>query len=231
MVIPVISADSHIDIGWLPAETFVERVPPVWRDRAPRIVTTDGVAKWVADGVVLSGVEAVGSRGRPYSPGRWQRADRMADTGLFTDGLRRPANPQARIADQDRDGVSAEVLYGLFGLTAELADKELAAVVDQAYNDWLVEFCAHDRGRFIGLACLPTHDAGAAAKEIERTAEMGLRGGVLDVKNSVHPVWHPTGMWCGRRRRSSRIPSRFTLAAGTATKRWWRRWKRRPVTP
>src|ERR1019366_9001221 len=112
-------ADSHIDIGWLPPDTFVSRVPAAWRDRAPKIETTDGVEQWVADGTMLSGVQAVGSRGRPYSRGRWQRADHMADTGLFTDGLCRPANPEARLLDQDRDGVAAEVLYGLFGLTAE----------------------------------------------------------------------------------------------------------------
>src|SRR5947207_14197925 len=113
-----------------------------WRSRAPEIVDIDGGAKWVADGTVLSGVAAVGSRGRPYSRGRWQRADRMADTGLFTDGLARPANPDARLLDQDRDGVSAEVLYGLFGLTAELADTQLAAVVDQAAIDRLAQSSA-----------------------------------------------------------------------------------------
>src|SRR5678815_731759 len=109
---PIISADSHIDIGWLPADTFTSRVPAAWRDRAPRIVTTDtGEQQWVAGATMLSGVQAVGSRGRPYSPGRWQRADKMADTGLFTDGQCRPANPDARLLDQDRDGVAAEVLY------------------------------------------------------------------------------------------------------------------------
>jgi predicted TIM-barrel fold metal-dependent hydrolase len=189
MDIPIISADSHIDIGWLPADTFTSRVPSEWRDRAPRIVEGDKGPQWVADGTLLSGVAAVGSRGRPYSRGRWQRADAMADTALFTDGRNRPANPAARLEDQDRDGVTAEVLYGLFGLTAELADKELAAVVHMAFNDWLAEFCGTHPDRYIGLALLPTHDAGAAAKEIVRATAMGLKGAVLDVKNSFAPVY------------------------------------------
>src|SRR2546421_6051606 len=71
VAIPVISADSHIDIGWLPADTFTSRVPASWRTRAPEIVDTDGGPKWVADGTVLSGVAAVGSRGRRYTRGRW----------------------------------------------------------------------------------------------------------------------------------------------------------------
>jgi len=129
LAIPVISADSHIDIGWLPADTFTSRVPESWRSRAPEIVDTDGGPKWVADGTVLSGVAAVGSRGRRYTRGRWQRADRMADTGLFTDGLHRPANPEARILDQDRDGVEAmiehEVPMKRFGTPEEIADAVL----------------------------------------------------------------------------------------------------------
>lgn len=159
-------------------------------ERGPQVVATDGGPVWVADGVALSGVAAVGSKGRPYSPGRWARADRMAETGLFSDGLWRPAHPEERLTDQDRDGVSCEVLYGLFGVTAALSDQELAAHILMAYNDWLVEFCAHHPERYIGLACLPGHDSEAAAKEVVRTAGMGLRGGVLDVKNGVRPVWH-----------------------------------------
>ena len=51
----IISADSHLDLGWLPADTFTSRVPGPLRERAPRIVETDGGPTWVADGVVLSG--------------------------------------------------------------------------------------------------------------------------------------------------------------------------------
>jgi len=187
----IISADSHLDLGWLPADTFTSRVPGPLRERAPRVVETDGGPTWVADGVVLSGVAGVGSRGRPYRPGRWQRADRMAATGLYSDGLFRPANPDERWRDQERDGVAGEVLYGLFGVSAAIRDDELAAAIDVAFNDWLVEFCAHDPRRYVGLACLPAHDARAAAQEISRTADMGLAGGVLDVKNGYRPLWHP----------------------------------------
>jgi uncharacterized protein len=187
---PMISADSHVDLGWMPADTFTSRVPSRWRDRAPVIVSTGDGDRWVADDIALSGVAAVGSAGRPYTPGRWQRADRFAETGLFSDGLRRPANPDERWRDQDRDGMHAEVLYGLFGITSRISDTELAAVVDRAFNDWLVEFCAHCPDRYIGLAVLPVHDADAAAAELARTVPLGLRGGILDVKNGFRPVWH-----------------------------------------
>jgi predicted TIM-barrel fold metal-dependent hydrolase len=159
-------------------------------DRVPHIEGFGDGRYWVADGVRLSGVEAVGSAGRPYTAGRWRRADRFAETGLFDDGLCRPANPDQRWRDQDRDGVCAEVLYGLFGVTARLEDRALAALIEVTFNDWLAEFCQHRPDRYIGLALLPTHDAEAAAKEIVRSASQGLRGGILDVKNGYRPVWH-----------------------------------------
>jgi predicted TIM-barrel fold metal-dependent hydrolase len=187
---PIISADSHIDLGWLPPDLFTSRVPSQWKERAPKIVETDHGQMWVADGVSLSGVASVGSAGRPYRPGRWKRADRFAETALFTDGLGRPANPEERWRDQDRDGVSAEVLYGLFGVSARLADPALGEVVDRAFNDWLSEFCASRPDRYIGLALLPAHDAAAAANELRRGASLGLRGGVIDVKNGYRPLWH-----------------------------------------
>ena len=36
----VISADDHIDLTWLPKDTWQKRVPAQWRDRAPKVVDT-----------------------------------------------------------------------------------------------------------------------------------------------------------------------------------------------
>mgnify|MGYP000951466714 CR=1 FL=1 len=33
-----ISADSHMDMGYIPADTFTARAPAEWRDRMPRVV-------------------------------------------------------------------------------------------------------------------------------------------------------------------------------------------------
>jgi predicted TIM-barrel fold metal-dependent hydrolase len=186
----VISADSHLDLGWLPGDTFTSRVPKAWRDRVPRIVDTGEGRQWVADGAVVSGVAGVGTYGRPYSKGRWYRGDRIAETGLYSDGLNRPADPELRLEDQDRDGISAEVIYGIFGIGVQIADLELVSVVDVTFNDWFAEFCAHAPDRLIGLANLPVHDAGAAAQELRRVAALGFRGVVFDVKNSYRPVYH-----------------------------------------
>ncbi len=209
-----ISADSHLDIGWLPADTFTSRAPKALRDRVPRIVESDDGTFWEVEGYRLSGVAGVGSRGRPYTPGRWARADRMAETGLFDDPALRPGNPRERWRDQERDGVDAEVIYGIFGVGPSVQDPRLATVVYKIFNDFLVEFCAHMPDRYIGLACLPVEDPTLAASELHRMADAGLHGAVMDVKTSNLPIhdrgWDP--VWAAAQERD--IPISFHLGGG-----------------
>ena len=45
----VISADDHIDMLWLPRDTWQKRVPAPWRDRAPKVVDGGDGPEWVCD--------------------------------------------------------------------------------------------------------------------------------------------------------------------------------------
>ncbi len=80
----------------------------------------------------------MGSAGRPYQPGKIHRSDRMASTGLYDDAqkqIRRLTNPDLRLQDQDRDGIQAEILYGILGATNRLNDDEAAGAMLRIYND------------------------------------------------------------------------------------------------
>ena len=60
----------------------------------------------------------MGSAGRKYEAGQIHRSNVMAAEGLYDDGLNgnwRLTEPELRVKDQDRDGVQAEVLYGILG--------------------------------------------------------------------------------------------------------------------
>ncbi len=94
--------------------------------------------------------------------------------------------------DQDRDGVQAEVLYGVLGATGRLNDPEAAVEVMRIYNEWLAEFCSVHPERFAGLASIPNNPIEAAIAEVKRVAKRGgLRG--LDIANSadLKPLWDP----------------------------------------
>jgi hypothetical protein len=57
-------------------------------------------------------------------------------------------DPAARIADQDRDGVQAEVIYTSMGMPLfGLDDAEFRFACFRAFNDWATEYCQYDLKR------------------------------------------------------------------------------------
>ena len=192
----VISADCHIDLCWLPPDLFTTNATAALRERMPYVEDTPSGPMWkTKKGANLGHVNGMGSAGRQYIPGKIHRSDRMAETGLYEDGkrgIRRLTDPDLRIKDQDRDGVQAEVLYGVLGATGRLNDPEAAVEVMRIYNEWLADFCSVHPERFAGLASIPNNPIDAAIAEVKRVAKRGgLRG--LDIANStdLKPLWDP----------------------------------------
>ena len=104
---------------------------------------------------------------------------------------RRPANPEKRLADLERDGVDAEVIYGIFQLQNHVSDGDLVAACFTAYNQFIAEFCQTHPSRFFGLGCLPGHTVEAGVLELERVARLGLPGAEWSYVDTSRPVWHP----------------------------------------
>ena len=50
MTTAAISADSHMDLTYMPHDTFTERVAHKWKDRVPHIVETPEGKYWYGDG-------------------------------------------------------------------------------------------------------------------------------------------------------------------------------------
>ncbi len=164
---PIISADGHIDLPCMPANIFVENASAALRDRMPRVVELDGARVWQAHNGTRMGLHGgMGSAGRRYQPGQIHRSDRMAETGLFEDqarGVMRTTIPELRIQDQDLDGVSGEVIYGILGAASRVADAEVAAEMGRIYNDFAADFARSAPDRFAMIGCLPLGDAEQAA--------------------------------------------------------------------
>jgi len=197
---PIISADCHIDLIWLPPDLFTGNARAALKDRMPYVTHSEEGPLWVSKKGARFGLQnAMGSAGRKYVPGVIHRADRMAATGLYADGargIRRLTDPDLRIKDQDLDGVRAEVLYGILGASQRLEDGEAATEVMRIYNDWLADFCATHPQRFAGIASIPNHDMDAAVAEVRRVAARGAVRGIevaltTDMKPLYDPAWHP----------------------------------------
>jgi len=190
-----ISADSHIDLPMLAPDMFTSNATAALRDRMPYVTDGPDGPYWTCrNGGSFGLLNGVGPSGQKLVPGQNHRVDLMAATGFYEDGKqgrRRPTDPVLRAQDMDRDGVQAEVIFGILGAATRLNDAVAANEMFRIYNDWLVAFCKHDPARFIGLACLPYGDVDAAAKEIHRVAKLGLRGVELSCSWDMEPMWHP----------------------------------------
>src|SRR3989442_15206720 len=53
MATKVMSADSHMDLIYLPPDTFASRMPASWGARVPHVVERDGGRGWVSGDDVL----------------------------------------------------------------------------------------------------------------------------------------------------------------------------------
>jgi uncharacterized protein len=112
-----ISADSHIDLPWLPSDLFTSNASAALKDRMPHVVDGPDGPYWTSQSGHSYGlVCGVGPSGQKFVPGQNRRVDRMAAVGLYDDakrGVRRVIDPDLRIKDAELDGVDAEVIFGI----------------------------------------------------------------------------------------------------------------------
>ena len=176
----LVSADSHVVE---PADLWETRLDRKHRESAPKVVQKDG--KWViaAPGGIqfpVAGQFAAGMRGEELREhlGKGYEAGRPSGW-----------DPTKRIADQETDGVTAEVLYTSNGLALfSLPDAELQRACFSVFNDWLAEYCSVSPKRLIGTALISLADIAAAVKELKRCAKAGLRGAMIS--NGPNEPYH-----------------------------------------
>jgi predicted TIM-barrel fold metal-dependent hydrolase len=165
---PLISCDDHLDLNMLPADLWTKGLPEHLRDRAPHVEIRDGRAMWVCEG------ESWGSWSGHVGPDTGPKPIFTAfDRGGITDvSERRPAVPELRLQDMDRDGVYAHVIFGPV-TSINLEDVELRDACYRVYNDWLADYCSYNPDRLIGVPMLPEYPE-SAVEELRRIAAKGV---------------------------------------------------------
>jgi predicted TIM-barrel fold metal-dependent hydrolase len=180
----LISADSHVNeppAAW-------ERVQKQYGDRAPRVVKDPpSVPKGIW--LVIDDIPPIGLS--HYSKGQVGGKDKGIseveqekhfETIRFNEQFRYEDypggwEPAARIRDQERDGVEAEILFSsAVRQLYSLIDEPFQRAVFHSYNEWLYEFCRHDPKRLIGLATLSILDIDHTVADIIEYAKRGFRG-------------------------------------------------------
>ena len=173
-----ISADSHVTE---PPDCYSSRLDSKFRDRAPYLVN-DPVkgAQFVIEGMTPIRIGSLAAAGVPTSEIKKQQA-RSFDM-LHRGGW----DPKARIADMERDGVAAEVIYPSVGMAVFFTpDIELAAACCRAYNLWLEEYCSAVPDRLFGIGQSAAVSPQELIEDIRRIKAQGLRGVMLPLEPGV----------------------------------------------
>ena len=172
MLKPIISADSHV---CEPPNCFTDHIDPAFRDRAPHMVNDPKRGDvYVVEGSAQPVPLALAS-GAGKSP------EELSYKGAVFEKLHRGGwDPEARIADQQRDGIAAEVIYPSVGMEiCNIPDMALKQACMEAYNRWMVEFCSAHPHRLIGLGQCAARTPDSAIEELRAIKAQGFRGVML----------------------------------------------------
>ena len=166
-----ISADSHVVE---PPELF-EPLQVRLGSRAPKIVRTeafgdqldlgDGTLGIPVGGFLIAGMDLATDESRAAA----KRGYEIARPGVY--------DITERLKDQERDGLSAEVLYpSIIFNVYQVQDTEVVHAAFQAYNDWLYDYMKPAPGRLFGLGAIQLRDLDLAIEEMHRVKDMGFVG-------------------------------------------------------
>lgn len=160
----LISSDSHIMER---PELWVERLSEPFRERLPAELQPQALAGRAA-------APEPEPTGAPVA-----RRSHRGHAGAGTDRNK-------RVAEMDRDGISAEVIYPTKASQIfRMEDAELQEACFRAYNDELLDYCSVAPDRLYGLGLISVYNVDNAIKELERCRTAGMVG--ASVWMTPHP--------------------------------------------
>src|SRR5258705_1781970 len=188
MLKPIISSDSHITE---PPGTYVDRIDKKYKDTAPHMVNDEKKG----DLFIINGLDQPIPMGLVAAAGK--KAEELRMFGIkFEDMHRGGWDPQARLAEQEKDGVAAEVIYPTVGmLLCNHPDFDYKKACFDAYNLWIAEYCASSPDRLIGVGQTAMRSVEEGIEDLRQIKALGLRGVMMPGNPAVadydDPVYAP----------------------------------------
>lgn len=169
MIKTPISADSHITE---PPNCYIDYIDPKFRDRAPRMETLPNVG----DAFLVDGMPSSIPMGLVAAAGK-EPAKITTDGVRFDELWRSGWDATARVADQQKDGVGAEIIYPTVGMViCNHPDFDFKKACFEAYNRWLAEYCAVAPDRLYGMGQVSMRTPEDGVEELKAVKAMGFKG-------------------------------------------------------
>ena len=179
--VAAISADSHIS----ETEDCFTEIDPAFEDRRPRAIFDEkrGAILEIADLGIKVPMGIICTAGR--SP------EQFSDPVDWSDLHPAGHDPKARLAIQDEEGITAEVLYPSLGMVlCNHPDIHYKKACFEAYNRWLGAFCDTDTNRLIGIPIVSMRTPEEAVAELRVAHAQGFRGIMLPGDPEVEDYDH-----------------------------------------
>jgi predicted TIM-barrel fold metal-dependent hydrolase len=184
MSYPIISADSHITET---PTTYTDHIEPKYREIAPRVHHIEGKG----DIFLIEGLNVPVPLGIVAAAGKPAEEIRLLDT-RFEDLHRSGWDPHARLADQERDGVAAEILYPTVGMAVcNHPDFDYKKACFDAYNRWIAEYCAPYPQRLLGAGQTAMRSPDEGIEDLRQIKTLGLRGVMMPGNPAVEDYDSP----------------------------------------
>jgi uncharacterized protein len=180
---PIISADSHITEA---PNTYIDYIDSKYVETAPRVVETEDKG----DLYVIDGMKRTIPMGLVAAAGQDPMA--LNTRARYSDIPRSGYDSSYRIADQNRDGVSCEVIYPSVGMVlCNHPDFEYKKASMDAYNRWIAEYCSIDPQRLLALGQTPMRSPEEGIADLEKLKAMGMRGVMMSGNPQVEDYDSP----------------------------------------
>ena len=185
---PIISADSHITE---PPNTYTDRIDHKYKDTAPHMIHDEklGDVFIVKDFPRPINVALAAAAGKD--------ASELRTIGAKFDEMHRGGwDPNARMADQDRDGVAAEVIYPTVGMVlCNHRDFDYKKACFDAYNLWISDYCSAHPDRLIGCGQTAMRSVEEGIADLRKMKDLGLKGVMMPGNPALEdydsPVYAP----------------------------------------
>lgn len=176
----IVSCDTHL---MPPVTLFRERLDKKWHELLPRVEKRDDGERYI----IMPGARPERLVDFPFEGEDLVRS-KAGGEGTINSGQGSDVSLR-RIADQDADGVDAEVIFpnGPALMMWSANNNEFVAAQCSVWNDWAWEVCGPYSHRCMPAAAICTADVDMAIAEIQRVAKKGMRILMLPCK----PVFGP----------------------------------------
>lgn len=162
----VISADSHV---LEPPDLWTKALGEAWGDRAPHFTES---FRGETGTYFFTGRDVL-RLGSSRDIDQEERYQNLQAAGR---------DPSVRLGIMDDEQIASEVLNASWAmLTPRILDGELRRACASVFNDYMIDYAAHDPKRLIAVALLPIDDIAWALAELDRLAGRGVRGVMVPV--------------------------------------------------